>query len=114
MQNETAVVGLCALTDLVAGSGVGVLFDEQQIALFYCPDEDDRQVFAIGNFDPIGQANVLSRGIIGDKKGALCVASPLYKQHFCLRTGVCLEDPEVAVPVYEVGIEGDQVVLYLK
>ena len=32
------------------------------------------------------------------------VASPVYKQGFDLRTGVCLDDPEVSVPSYPVRV----------
>ena len=39
------------------------------------------------------------------------VASPLYKHHFDLVTGDCIEDAEVKVPVYDVALEADQVVL---
>jgi nitrite reductase (NADH) small subunit len=80
------------------------------VAVFYLPSENP-QLYALGNWDPIGKANVLSRGIVGDLKGELVVASPLYKQHFVLATGVCLEDPEVSVPVYEVALDGDTVVV---
>ncbi len=52
------------------------------------------------NHDPISGVNVLSRGIVGDIAGELVVASPLYKQHFSLISGRCLEEPEHAVPVY--------------
>ena len=51
----------------------------------------------MGNLDPFSRANVLSRGIVGDLKGELVVASPVYKQHFSLRTGQCVEDPDVRV-----------------
>lgn len=103
-------VVLCALSDLVANSGVAVLHDVEQIALFYLPDETPT-VFAVGNHDPIGGANVLSRGIVGDIKGEVVVASPLYKQHFSLRTGVCVEQADVKIPVYDVGIVDDAVLL---
>jgi assimilatory nitrate reductase catalytic subunit len=53
--------------------------------------------------------NVLSRGIVGDLGGELVVASPLYKQHFSLITGRCLEEPEHAVPVYLARIHEGQV-----
>jgi len=58
--------------------------------------------FALGNCDPFSGANVLARGIVGDLAGKLVVASPVYKQHFCLRTGICLEDMTVTVPVWRV------------
>lgn len=101
---------LCALSDLVENAGVCALVNGQQVAIFFLPAETPR-VYAIGNWDPIGRANVLSRGIVGDLKGELVVASPLYKQHFSLVTGKCLEDDSVAVPVYEVVLDGDTVLV---
>jgi nitrite reductase (NADH) small subunit len=41
------------------------------------------------------------------------VASPLYKQHFDLQTGECLEDDEQSVPVYKVELTANKVVLTL-
>jgi len=99
---------VCKIDDLVMGSGVCALVQGQPVALFYLPEEEQR-VFAIDNFDPIGGANVLSRGIIGDVQGQLVVASPLYKEHFNLRTGRCIEKKEYAVRVWPVRIDGDTV-----
>lgn len=99
---------ICKMADLVPNSGVCALVQGQQIAVFYLPAEAP-QIYAIGNYDPIGKANVLSRGILGDIKGHLVVASPLYKQHFDLVTGECLEDQSAKVPVYPVSIEGEVV-----
>ena len=80
---------ICAREDLVPGSGVCALVEGEQVALFYLPGEE-QEVYALSNRDPIGDANVLSRGVIGDISGRLVVASPLYKQHFDLVTGQCL------------------------
>ena len=91
---------ICEQKDLVANSGICAMVDGQQIALFYLPKETP-QVYAIGNWDPIGKAHVLSRGMVGDINERLVVASPLYKQHFDLHTGECLEDSEYSVPVYK-------------
>ena len=101
---------ICTRQDLVAGSGVCALVGGEQVALFYLPGEG-QEIYALGNRDPIGRANVLSRGIVGDIKGQLVVASPLYKQHFSLGTGTCLEDDEVRVEVYNVRLEGDSVLI---
>jgi len=101
---------LCQRDDLVPGGGVCVLVGQQQVALFYLPGAD-RELFAIGNHDPIGGANVLSRGIVGSVGARLVVASPLYKQHFDLVTGECLEEDGAAVPVYEVRLDGDRVLI---
>jgi nitrite reductase (NADH) small subunit len=64
----------------------------------------DGSVCAIGNLDPYYGAPVLCHGIVGDRAGAPTVASPLGKQVFCLRTGRCLDDPEVTLPVFEVRV----------
>ena len=107
-------IKLCNVADLVPYSGVAALVEEEQIALFYLPATGTEAaiVYAIGNFDPLGKANVLSRGIIGDRSGTPVVASPLYKQHYCLATGVCLEHPDTAVPTYAVSIVNEAVVLH--
>jgi nitrite reductase (NADH) small subunit len=49
---------------------------------------------------------VLSRGIVGDRRGRSTVASPIYKQVFELATGICLDDPTVSVPTYPVRLVG--------
>ena len=94
---------VCRLEDILPNCGVCALVKGEQVAIFRL--EDDR-VFALGNRDPFSGANVLSRGIVGDIKGELVVASPVYKQHFSLVTGRCIEEPSVSVPVYRVRVEG--------
>lgn len=106
---------ICKTSDLIANSGICALYtgeqnDQEQIAIFFLPKEVPT-VYAIGNWDPIGKANILSRGIVGDINSKLVVASPLYKQHFDLETGSCLEDETVSVPVYSVNLDGDQVLV---
>lgn len=103
---------ICKREDLVQGSGVCAMVGGEQVALYYLPDED-AQVFALANRDPIGEANVLSRGLVGDVDGRLMVASPLYKQHFDLLTGVCLEEQDIQVDVYRVRLDGDSVLVAL-
>ncbi|MDX1453347.1 MAG: nitrite reductase small subunit NirD [Oleiphilaceae bacterium] len=103
---------ICDQSDLIKDSGVCALVDDKQIAIFYLP-RTEQKLFAIGNYDPIGKANVLSRGIVGDISGQVVVASPLYKQHFNLATGECLEEADVKVPVYKVALNQNKVVLTL-
>jgi NAD(P)H-dependent nitrite reductase small subunit len=98
---------VCSVDDLQPDSGVCALVEGQQVAIFYMPK--DKAVYAINNHDPFGNANVLSRGIIGDINGQPVVASPLYKQHFNLQTGVCLEDETVTIPTYAIRIENGSV-----
>ena len=100
---------LCTRADLIADSGVCALLAGEQVALFYLPEQNP-PLYALGNHDPHGHANVLSRGIVGDLNGELVVASPLYKQHFSLRTGKCIEAPELSVPVYNVTLRDNLVI----
>lgn len=102
-------VQVCSTNDLVKNSGVAALIDNTQVALFYINDE----VYALNNFDPIGKANLMSRGMIGDLKGELMVASPLQKQHYSLTTGQCLDVEGVSIPTYEAKIENNQVYVKL-
>ena len=87
---------ICELEDILPESGAAALVDGVEVAVFRVRDA----VFAIGNHDPASDANVLSRGIVGDIGGEIVVASPIYKQHFSLITGRCLEEPRFAVPAY--------------
>jgi NAD(P)H-dependent nitrite reductase small subunit len=102
-------VPVCRLDDIVPNTGVCALVGERQIAVFRL---GDGSVHAIGNHDPFSKANVLSRGIVGDLKGELVVASPVYKQHFSLVTGRCVEDDTVSVPVYGASVQGEYVMVH--
>lgn len=95
-------VTACNLSDIQPNTGVCALIGESQVAIFRIGDTDE--VYAIGNYDPFSKAFVLSRGIIGDRKGILKVASPIYKQNFNLKTGECLDDNSVSVPSYPIRV----------
>jgi NAD(P)H-dependent nitrite reductase small subunit len=99
-------VAVCRLEDIVPNTGVCALVGGRQVAVFRL---DDDRVYALSNHDPFSRANVLSRGIVGDVKGELVVASPVYKQHFSLASGLCLEDPGVRVPVFGARLESGTV-----
>ena len=100
-------IDICSIDDLQPNSGVCALVGDHPVAHFSMPKDD--AVYAIGNYDPIGNANVLSRGMIGDLNGEPVVASPLYKQHFNLKTGDCLEEEGVKVDAYAVRITDGKV-----
>ncbi len=103
--NWTAI---CPLDQIVPNTGVCALFDGQQVAVFHVAG-DEQRVYAIGNFDPNSGASVLSRGIVGNLGERVVVASPIYKQHFDLATGECLEAPEHSVRSFRARIEGGKV-----
>lgn len=88
--------GVAALLSARRSDGAAV-----QVALFRT---HDGSVYAIGNVDPFSGAAVLSRGIVGDRRGVPTVASPIYKQVFSLVDGRCLDDDAVSVPSYPVRV----------
>jgi nitrite reductase (NADH) small subunit len=101
-------VDICSTKDLLHNSGICALLpNQEQAAIFMVSDKNESQIFAISNFDPIGKANVLSRGIVGSENDEPVVASPLYKQHFSLLTGKCLQDENIQIKTYPVLIEDE-------
>ncbi len=105
---------LCTRADLVAHSGVAAWLETAdgpaQAALFYLPTgTDETALYAVAHRDPFSGANVIARGIVCDLKGEPVVASPLYKQHFRLTDGQCLEDEAVRLRTWPVRFDGDRV-----
>ncbi|HUA79206.1 MAG TPA: nitrite reductase small subunit NirD [Dyella sp.] len=98
----------CDLQDITPNTGVCALVDGEQVAIFRIGACD---LYAIDNYDPNANASVLSRGLIGSIGERVVVASPIYKQHFDLRTGECLEAPEHSVRAWQVRMEGNLVLL---
>jgi nitrite reductase (NADH) small subunit len=96
-------INVCKEDEVVAGTGVCALVEGEQVAIF--KTRKDQSIYAIANYDPIGKANVLSRGIVGSIGDAVVIASPLYKQHYNLVSGQCLEDREVSVKTYPARVE---------
>jgi nitrite reductase (NADH) small subunit len=94
-------ITVCALNQILPFSGVAALVGGEQVAIFRV---GDNAVYAISNYDPFSKAYVLSRGIVGDRKGVLKVASPIYKHSFSLTTGECLDNPKVKLPTYPVTV----------
>ena len=95
-------VDVCAFHELQPDRGVCALVGSQQIAIFRTTPGDD--LYAVSNYDPFSGAFVLSRGIVGTKGDVPKVASPVYKQAFDLRTGICIDDPSVRIRTYGVRV----------
>lgn len=89
---------VCPLNQILPATGVCALVENQQIAIFR--PRDDEQIFALSNIDPFAHASVLSRGIIAEHQQELWVASPLKKQRFRLRDGLCMEEESHSIPSY--------------
>jgi NAD(P)H-dependent nitrite reductase small subunit len=105
MNQSTRWQCICTLEEVLPDTGVAALLDGRQIAIFRVGDA----VYAIDNWDPNSEANVLSRGIVGDLNGELVVASPVYKQHFSLLTGRCLEDIDKSVRAWPARVQDGHV-----
>ncbi|WP_136253458.1 nitrite reductase small subunit NirD [Onishia niordana] len=122
---------LCATADLVAYSGVAAWIETPkgpaQVALFYIPcgpntprpagpmttgdASQATELYAVDHHDPFSDANVIARGIVGDIQGEPVVASPIYKQHFRLSDGQCLEDETVRLRCWPLRLENGQVLI---
>lgn len=99
---------ICGLDQILPDTGVCALVKDEQVAIFRVGAGEER-VFAIANFDPNSGAAVLSRGLVGSLGERIVVASPIYKQHFDLQTGECLEAPEHSVASYPVRVSDGKV-----
>ena len=112
---------VCRLEDILPETGVCALIEGKQVAIFRTKDN---KLFALDNYDPFSQANVLSRGLVGGTtvtndggidEAVLYVASAIYKQRFNLATGQCLDDNSVTLATYDVELdisfEGNDVII---
>ena len=92
---------VCRLAELEVDRGATALVQSQAVAVFRTAEGE---VHALGNHDPFARASVLAKGIVGRRDGVTFVGSPVHKHAFDLLTGRCLDDPHVAVPVFDVRV----------
>ena len=97
---------VCPLDRIVPDTGVCALLNGRQVAVFRVGAE---RLFAIDNVDPNAGAAVLARGLVGSLGERVVVASPIYKHHFDLHTGECLEAPAHSVASYPVRLQDGRV-----
>ena len=110
-QDKLQWTPVCAATDILPDTGVCALVDGVHVAIFSVGHE--QALFAIDNIDPKAGASVLSRGLVGSLGERIVVASPLYKNHFDLRSGECLEAPEHSVRAHAVRVHEGRVLVAL-
>ena len=104
--NPLTWTDVCAVDDIVPDTGVCALVDEQHVAVFRLGED---RFFASDYIDPKSGASVLSRGLLGTLGDRVVVASPLYKNHFDLHTGECIEVPEQSVRAHGVRVDGGRI-----
>ena len=97
---------VCTVADILPNTGVAARVAGRHVAVFRVGDD---ALYAIDNVDPKAGASVLARGLVGNLGERIVVASPLYKHHYDLRSGECLEAPELSVRAHPVRNHGGQV-----
>ena len=107
---EAGWTDICPLDAIVPDTGVCALVQGQHVAVFRVGQD---QLYAIDNVYPKSGASVLARGLVGSLGERVVVASPLYKNHFDLATGECLEAPEHTVHAHAVRAQDGRVLVAL-
>ncbi len=103
-------VAVCAVDRVTPDRGVAAIVGGEQIAIFRlaadATEGADDGWFAVSHIDPIAAAPVMARGLVGSSGSPPCVipiiASPLHKQRYDLRTGQCIDDPDVVIATYPI------------
>jgi len=106
-----AWTAVCPVDAILPNTGVCALVAGQHVAIFRVGAD---QLFAIDNVDPKSGASVLARVLIGSLGERTVVASPLYKNHFDLRSGECVEAPEHSVRAHAVRADAGRVLVALR
>lgn len=96
-----------SISDFPKDGGACVKYKGKQIAVFNFERLD--KWYACQNICPHKMEMVLSRGMIGDHKGAPKVACPLHKKTFSLENGENLNGDLDAIATYPVKIDGENV-----
>lgn len=101
---------ICRVDEILPNTGVAARVDGRHVAVFRVGTD---RFHAIDNIDPRSGASVLARGLVGNLGERVVVASPLYKNHFDLATGECLEAPEQSVRAHAVQVRDGRVFIAL-
>jgi len=100
----------CVIDEVAPGSGLAVSVGDEQIAIVRT---ESGFLAALSNFDPFSNAFVIARGLVGDRGGVPKIASPIYRQSFCLETGECLEDRNIRLAVFPVRVANGRIQIAL-
>ncbi|XVX19849.1 nitrite reductase small subunit NirD [Actinomycetota bacterium] len=96
---------VCRLDRLVPDRAAAALVNGAQVAVVRTSDGG---LYCVGHWDPVGQAHVMARGIVGSRSllgvDVPTLSSPLYKEAYDLRTGVCVTDPAVRLGAWQVRV----------
>jgi len=93
---------VCDPSALPVGKGIAAWAAGRAVAIFNLGQQG---VYALDNRDPASGVSLLARGQICELAGELYVCSPLYKQHYRLTTGECLEEPQLKATKVDIRID---------
>lgn len=94
-------IAIVPASQVPADRAVCALVDGEQVAVVRTGDD---RWYAVSNWDPIGRAMVMSRGLVGSRGEVDVLISPLHKQAYDLETGVCLDRAGVSLEVHDIRI----------
>ena len=97
-------VKVAAVADLPPGTQKIVAVQGQEIALFNV----DGHIYALDNTCPHAGFPLGEGDISGEY-----VICPGHSFHYNLKTGACLNDPEIRTTCFTVSVEGDDIVIAL-
>lgn len=103
---------VCRADRVSSDRGVALLVHDHPVALFGLQSSvagGEKQWFAVDHLDPVSGAPVIARGLVGSCGDVSTVSSPLHKQKYCLRTGSCIDSPDLKLRTHPVRIVGDWV-----
>jgi len=103
LRESSGWVDVIPEAELEAEIGMPALVGDAAVAVFRT---HDGHLYALSNLDPRTGSSVMARGIVGSRGDVPTVASPLYKDVFDLRTGVCLDDEAKRLVPFEVRVMG--------
>ena len=93
-------------------SGGAIKFGDKQIALFHF---DHNIWYAVQNLCPLDGQMIISRGLIGETKGAAKIACPMHKHTYFLESGKAIDEDEPAtLQTYATKVEEGQVFIEME
>ncbi|MEM8925039.1 MAG: nitrite reductase small subunit NirD [Actinomycetota bacterium] len=112
--DDAGWIDVCDAALIPLDRGVAMLIGGDQVAVFRLSAEaggdDGEEWYAVSHVDPATGAPTIARGLVGSSgtPQTPTVAAPLHKQRYDLRSGRCLDDPDLHLRTYAVRIAGDR------
>ena len=93
---------VCTLSDLPPGAVMAARVGHRCVAVAHVVVNGKDLLFAVGNIDPLSHTLVIARGSVTEHNGIPIIRSPINQYAYDLRSGICLNDPRLMIPTYQV------------